>query len=67
MWSKLKKEDMVMSEENFEIDEAVVERLKKNIIIRENMNLKTREKSDLEMVKWIKSKIEEEVQCYLNR
>ena len=56
-----------MSEENFEIDEAVVERLKKNIIIRENMNLKTREKSDLEMVKWIKSKIEEEVQCYLNR
>lgn len=50
-----------------EIDEKIVERLKRNIIIRENVNLKKREKSDPEMVKWIKSKIEEEVQCCLNQ
>ena len=54
-----------MSDTNIEIDEKIVERLKRNIIIRENINLKTREKSDADMVKWIKSKIEEEVQCCL--
>lgn len=56
-----------MSDTNIEIDEKIVERLKKSIIIRENINLKTREKSDADMVKWIKSKIEEEVQCCLNQ
>lgn len=56
-----------MSDTNIEIDEKIIERLKKNIIIRENINLKTREKSDADMVKWIKSKIEEEVQCCLNQ
>lgn len=56
-----------MADTTIEIDEKIVERLKKNIIIRENINLKTREKSDQDMVKWIKSKIEEEVQCYLNQ
>ena len=56
-----------MSDPNIEIDEKIVERLKRNIIIRENINLKTREKSDQEMVKWVKGKIEEEVQCYLNQ
>lgn len=56
-----------MSEQGIEIDEEVVERLKRNIIIRENINLKTREKSDQDMVKWIKAKIEEEVQCCLNQ
>ena len=56
-----------MSYTNIDIDEKIVERLKRNIIIRENINLKTREKSDADMVKWIKSKIEEEVQCCLNQ
>ena len=56
-----------MNETIIEIDEKIVERLKRNIIIRENVNLKKREKSDPEMVKWIKSKIEEEVQCCLNQ
>lgn len=56
-----------MSDSKIEIDEKIVERLKRNIIIRENINLKTREKSDPDMVKWIKSKIEEEVQCCLNQ
>lgn len=63
----IRKEDLLMSDPNIEIDEKIVERLKRNIIIRENINLKTREKSDQEMVKWIKGKIEEEVQCYLNQ
>ena len=56
-----------MSDSNIEIDEKIVERLKRNIIIRENINLKTREKNDVEMVKWTKSKIEEEVQGCLNQ
>ena len=56
-----------MSDSNIQIDEKIVERLKRNIIVRENLNLKTREKSDADMVKWIKSKIEEEVQCCLNQ
>lgn len=56
-----------MSDSGIQIDEKVVERLKRNIIIRENINLKTREKTDQEMVKWIKSKIEEEVKCCLNQ
>ena len=52
-----------MSELQIEIDEKIVERLKKKIIIKENMNLKKREKNDQEMIKWIKTTIEEEVQC----
>lgn len=31
------------------------------------MNLKTRTMNDSQMVAWIKKKIEEEVQCYLNQ
>ena len=45
------------------VDSAVVERLKKSIIIKENINLKTRTMNDSQMVAWIKKKIEEEVQC----
>ena len=50
-----------------QVDEKVIERLKQAIIINENMNLKTRTMSDTQMVSWIKKKIEEEVQCCLNR
>jgi len=35
-----------MSDSSIKIDEKIIERLKKSIIIRENINLKTREKSD---------------------
>lgn len=49
------------------VDSAVVERLKKSIIIKENINLKTRTMNDSQMVAWIKKKIEEEVQCCLNQ
>lgn len=56
-----------MNDYEIDIDEEIVGRLKRNIIIHENINLKTKEKSDQEMVRWIKKKIEEEVQCCLNQ
>lgn len=49
------------------IDEKAVKRLKRKIIMQENANLKTREKSDAQMVSWIKKQIEEEAKCYFNR
>ncbi|SFO36223.1 hypothetical protein SAMN05216515_1327 [Eubacterium pyruvativorans] len=49
------------------IDDKSIERLKRKIIIQENRNLKTREKSDSQMIAWIKKQIEEEVQCCLNQ
>lgn len=49
------------------VSEKAVERLKRKIIIAENQNLKTRDKSDQQMVAWIKKQIEEEVQCYSNQ
>ena len=64
---KHQKEDLLMSDSNIVIDEKVIERIKRNIIIQENINLKTREKSDQDMIKWIKSEIEEDVQCCLNQ
>ena len=50
-----------------QVDDKAIERLERKIIIQENMNLKTRTMSDSQMVSWIKKKIEEEVQCCLNR
>ena len=53
--------------EELKIDDKAVERLKRKIIIQENMNLKTRQLSDQQMVSWIKKIIEEEAKCYFNR
>ncbi len=53
--------------ETINVNEKAVERLKRKIIIAENQNLKTRDKSDQQMVAWIKKQIEEEVQCYSNQ
>lgn len=50
-----------------QVDNNIVERLKRSIIIKENMNLKTRTMNDSQLVAWIKKKIEEEVQCCLNQ
>ena len=47
--------------------EKAVERLKRKIILQESQNLKTREKTDQQMVAWIKKQIEEEVQCCSNQ
>ena len=49
------------------IEDKAIRRLKLKIVIQENMNLKTRSKSDKEMIEWIKKQIEEEVQCYSNQ
>ena len=51
----------------FLVDSKAIERLKRSIIIKENINLKKRTMNDSQMVAWIKRKIEEEVQCYLNQ
>lgn len=53
--------------EEIEVNEKAVERLKRKIILQESQNLKTREKTDQQMVAWIKKQIEEEVQCYSNQ
>jgi hypothetical protein len=53
--------------EDIKINEKAVERLKRKIILQESQNLKTREKTDQQMVAWIKKQIEEEVQCYSNQ
>ena len=47
-----------------EIDTVKVERMLQKLIIREKTNLRTREKSDAQMVQMIKKLIEEEVECY---
>ncbi len=54
----------IITFEGVEIDESKVDRILKNIIFREKANLKTREKSDAQMVQIIKKIIEEEIQCY---
>ena len=46
------------------VDEKKAAKLIKRIIISESRNNKSREKSDLQMVKEIKKMIEEEVNCY---
>ena len=51
--------------EEIKVNEKAVERLKRKIILQESQNLKTREKTDQQMVAWIKKQIEEEVQCCL--
>ncbi len=47
-----------------EIDTEKVQRMLGRLILREKTNLKTREKTDLQMVQMIKKLIEEEVECY---
>lgn len=61
-----KKQRMAMMEE-IKIDDKAIERLKRTIIRQEITNLKTRTMTESQMVNWIKSKIEEEAQCYFNR
>lgn len=49
------------------IDEEKLKRLERKIIIQENLNLKTRDKNDQQMIHWIMDLIEEEVKCYSNQ
>lgn len=47
-----------------EIDKTKIAKLIGAIIISESNNIKSGEKSDTQMIKEIKKKIEEEVNCY---
>lgn len=49
------------------IDDEKIKRLERKIILQENINLKTREKTDQQMINWIMELIEEEVKCYSNQ
>ncbi len=56
-----------MSTQEIEVNEKAVKRLKNKIVIAENNNLKTKNKSDRTMVDDIKKWIEEEAKCYSNQ
>ena len=58
---------IIVNQNGIEVDEEAIERLMQKIVAKEGINLKTREKSDPDMVNWIRKQIEEEVQCYLNQ
>ncbi len=53
--------------DEFVVDVKAIERLKRKIIIAENTNLRTKNKTDAQMVKDIKKWIEEEVKCCSNQ
>ena len=50
-----------------QLDRKVIERLKRKIVIAENTNLKTHNKTEAQMVRDIKKWIEEEVTCCSKR
>lgn len=56
-----------MSTVNSNLNQKAIERLKKKLIIAESKNLKTKDKTDTQMVNDIKKWIEEEVQCCSNQ
>lgn len=49
------------------IDEKIAKRILQKVIVKENANLKTKDKSDGQMVKLIQDLIQEEVECYYTR
>lgn len=52
------------NENEIVVDNEKVKRLMRKIVILENQNLKTHNRTDAEMVKLIRNTIEEEVRCY---
>ena len=56
-------EEKVM-QNNTEIDVKKAQKILHKIIIKENNNIKRKDKNDGEMVKMIQKLIEEEVECY---
>lgn len=48
-----------------ELRENIIKKLKYKIVVKEIENIKTREKNKVQMVKWIRDEIEQEVKrCY---
>jgi len=56
-------EEKVM-QNNTEIDVKKAQKILQKVIIKENNNIKRKDKNDGEMVKMIQKLIEEEVECY---
>lgn len=56
--------NLFITENGIEIDLNKVDRMLIKLIMREKVNIKTKQYNDGEMVKMIKKMIEEEVQCY---
>ena len=52
-----------METPKIEVDSKIVTRLKHKIVLAESLNLKTKNKSEPQMIQHIKQMIEEEVQC----
>lgn len=56
-----------MEVSKFDLDRKAIERLKRKIVIAENINLRTKNKTEAQMIRDIKKWIEEEVQCCSNQ
>ena len=56
-----------MAPAKFDLDQKVIDRLKRKIVSAENTNLRTKNKTDAQMIRDIKKWIEEEVQCCSNQ
>ena len=56
-----------MNSEEFKPDEKAIERLENKIIVAESNNLRTKNKSDSQMINDIKKWIEEEEKCCSNQ
>ena len=50
-----------METSKFDLDQKAIDRLKRKIVIAENTNLRTKNKTDAQMIRDIKKWIEEEV------
>ena len=56
-----------METSKFDLDRKAIDRLKRKIVIAENTNLRTKNKTDAQMIRDIKKWIEEEVQYCSNQ
>ena len=56
-----------METSKFDLDKKAIDRLKRKIVIAEKTNLRTKNKTDGQMIRDIKKWIEEEVQCCSNQ
>ena len=56
-----------METSKFNLDQKAIDRLKRKIVIAENTNLRTKNKTDAQMIRDIKKWVEEEVQCCSNQ
>ncbi len=52
-----------MEAPKIELDSKIVTRLKHKIVLTESLNLKTKNKSESQMIQHLKKMIEEEIEC----